>query len=65
MKVLKFCQAISRVNIEPKTKVSEISSVSIIMVSDVYTSLSNRCFFLLVYYEVGGRSQTVRLPIRL
>jgi hypothetical protein len=34
-------------------------------VADIYTSLSNRCLFLLVYCAVGGRSQTVRSPIRL
>jgi hypothetical protein len=31
----------------------------------IYTSSSNRCLLLLVYYAVGGRNQTVWSPIRL
>jgi hypothetical protein len=56
----------SHVNAELKTNISEISSVSIIrvdMVTDIYTGLSNQCLFLLVYYAVGGQSQTVQIPI--
>jgi hypothetical protein len=30
----------------------------------IYTSLSNQCLLLLVYYAAGGRSQTARSPIR-
>jgi hypothetical protein len=33
--------------------------------TDIYTSLSNQCLFLLVYYRAWGRNQTVWSPIGL
>lgn len=33
--------------------------------TDVYTSLSNWCLFLLVYYAAGGQNQTVWSPIKI
>jgi hypothetical protein len=65
-------RAISHVNVELKTNVSDRDLLGFHRqgrcgewphVADIYTSLSNR--LLLVCCAVGGRSQTVRSPIRL
>jgi hypothetical protein len=70
--MLKSFRAISLADVELKTNISEISSVSIISVDVVnvrmsliyiyiYTSQSNRCIFLMVCYAAEGRRHRVGL----
>jgi hypothetical protein len=53
--------AISCTNVELKSNISEISSISVMRadVADIYMSLSNQRLFPSVYYAVGGWRQTM------